>query len=156
MIREFTIDEVPVVDQLKGLVLLHWEEVQKDGDEEFNIDNQMYHNAAKIGMLRMVGAFDGDKLIGYYAALFVPSWNTVGVKIAQDLGWYVHPEHRGGLTAVKLVKAIEDLARQNGCTTNAISIKMLKYPKAEKLLLRLNYICTEHRLCKSLKDNEHA
>ena len=155
VIREFSIDEPGVREQLVALVHTHWEEVQQDGSEDFSLNFKMYEGAAKAGILRCVGLFDGE-MVGYYSAIFVPSWHTSGVKIAQDLGWFVRKDYRRGRHGVRLVQAMEELARTNGCSDNAISIKILKYPKPAKLLELLGYECSEHRYTKKLKGQDHA
>ena len=157
MIREFTLDEPGIWDQLNPLLLAHWEEVQQNSpNDKFLLTTKMYESSHKLKMLWCVGAYEEGSMVGYYAAILVPSWHTADCKIAQDLGWFVKKEYRKGLIGVRLVKEIEKVIAREGCTENAISIKILKYNRPEKLLLKMGYEITEHRLTKQLKVAENA
>jgi GNAT superfamily N-acetyltransferase len=58
-------------------------------------------------------AFEGDKCIGFVAAA-ISSFFFSEYERASDLGFYILPEHRGGRTAFKLLKTIEDWAKEMG------------------------------------------
>ena len=58
-------------------------------------------------------AFEGDKCIGFVAAIISPFFFSEYER-ANDLGFYILPEHRGGKTAFKLLKAIENWSKEMG------------------------------------------
>jgi GNAT superfamily N-acetyltransferase len=58
-------------------------------------------------------AFENDKCIGFVSAV-INSFFFSEYERASDLGFYILPEHRGGRTAFKLLKAIEDWAKETG------------------------------------------
>jgi GNAT superfamily N-acetyltransferase len=58
-------------------------------------------------------AFEGDKCIGFVAAVIGPFFFSEYER-ATDLGFYILPEHRGGTTAFKLLKTVENWAKEMG------------------------------------------
>ena len=58
-------------------------------------------------------AYKEDKCIGFVGAVITPFFFS-DYERANDVGFYILPEHRGGSTAFKLLKAIEDWAKENG------------------------------------------
>ena len=58
-------------------------------------------------------AFKDDKCIGFVSAV-IDSFFFSEYERATDLGFYILPEHRGGRTAFKLLKAIEDWSKEMG------------------------------------------
>lgn len=58
-------------------------------------------------------AYKDDKCIGFVGAIISPFFFS-DYERATDVGFYIAPEHRGGTTAFKLLKSIEDWAKENG------------------------------------------
>jgi GNAT superfamily N-acetyltransferase len=58
-------------------------------------------------------AFNDNKCIGFVSAAISPFFFS-DYERATDAGLYVLPEHRGGKTAFKLLKAIENWAKEMG------------------------------------------
>jgi GNAT superfamily N-acetyltransferase len=58
-------------------------------------------------------AFEGDKCIGFVGAV-INEFFFSEYERATDLGFYILPEHRGGTTAVRLLKTIENWAKEMG------------------------------------------
>lgn len=61
--------------------------------------------------------YNGEDIVGFLAGVVTeqhPLWH--GVKIASELFWYVHPDHRGSKSSVKLIKEYETWAKDKGCT----------------------------------------
>ena len=64
---------------------------------------------------KMFLLYDEDTPVGLLAGVITeqhPLWH--GIKIASELFWYVHPDHRGK-NSLKLVKDYETWAKENGC-----------------------------------------
>jgi len=57
--------------------------------------------------------FRDGKCIGFVSAV-ISSFFFSEYERASDVGFYILPEHRGGRTAFKLLKAIEDWAKEMG------------------------------------------
>ena len=58
-------------------------------------------------------AFKDDKCIGFVAAV-INEFFFSEYERATDLGFYILPEHRGGTTAFKLLKTVENWAKEMG------------------------------------------
>lgn len=153
IIRVFKLAEDGIRPQFEALIHKHWCAVQQRfGEEEFSLNWQLLENIERMGMGCFLGAFKDSRLIGYYASMFVPSLHTKGLKIAQDLGWFVDPMERAGGAGIRLLDLMEEIAAFNGCRENAISIKILKNDAPERLLARRGYLKSEHRHTKQLKN----
>jgi len=57
----------------------------------------------------------GSALIGMAAALKYPHYMNRAQSVAQELFWWVEPEHRGGMVAMRLLMALEQWAAEEGC-----------------------------------------
>jgi GNAT superfamily N-acetyltransferase len=80
-----------------------------------------------------------EKPVGFMAGLVAEHWITDAVT-ASDFALYVEPEARGGPTAVRLVRAFEDRARQWGATDLTPGVSAgINNPLAVKLYERLGY-----------------
>jgi GNAT superfamily N-acetyltransferase len=58
-------------------------------------------------------AYKEDKCIGFVGAIIAPFFFS-DYERATDVGFYILPEHRGGSAAFKLLRTIEDWAKENG------------------------------------------
>lgn len=85
----------------------------------------------------LVAEHDG-RLIGMLCAHIDPATFTPAV-IAAELVWWIEPEFRGGMSAVRLVRAAEDDARAKGATVFNMCILSTSPPEADKLLKMLGY-----------------
>lgn len=56
------------------------------------------------------GLMDGDKLIAFFLGCVTPQFFGPAL-VASDMAMYVQPDSRGGLHAVKLIKAFEQWAK---------------------------------------------
>lgn len=61
---------------------------------------------AAIGMFTEKG-----ELVGVLAGFLAPQFMT-GVLLAQEMFWYVKPEHRGGLTGIRMFNEFEKWAQE--------------------------------------------
>lgn len=64
---------------------------------------------------------------------------NIEVKIAHELVFWVEPEHRGGLLAMRLVKAAEKAAAERGATWNRMATLASSPPQAAALYGRMGY-----------------
>lgn len=71
------------------------------------------------------------------AATFTPN------VIAGEIVWWVEPEHRGGATAVRLLKAAEDTAKARGANVIRMAALSTSPEQAGKLYERMGYAPTE-------------
>lgn len=158
VIRAFSIKEEGIKEKFEALIRVHWEEVQrKFVDEDFDLRWAMLEDIERVNLGGFIGAFVDGKLAGYYAMIIVPSFHTSirgeRLKVAQDLGWFVHPDYRSGSNIGDvLLQAAERMAIATGCRENSVSIKMLsRFARfLERFLMKRGYECSEHRLTKQL------
>ena len=86
----------------------------------------------------MLVAEQGDALVGMLCVHIDPATFTPAV-IAAELVWWMEPEFRGGMSAVRLVRAAEDDARAKGATVFNMCILSTSPPEAAELLKMLGY-----------------
>lgn len=69
--------------------------------------------ASAIGALYLGGRFSGDVLVGVLAGSAHPNLMS-GELVAQELFWYVLPEHRGGMDGIRMLRDFETWAADAG------------------------------------------
>lgn len=88
--------------------------------EQFHAEAQIgatFHREACLANWRSLGTrvafglFKGDDLVGVLAGFIAPQFMT-GVMLAQEMFWYVKPEHRGSLSGVRLFQEFEKWATE--------------------------------------------
>ena len=86
----------------------------------------------------MVAEKDGE-LIGVMGAVVMELWFST-VKVAQDFGLYIRPENRGGMDAVRLLKAYEAWAKAQCAMAAEMGINTgVKVEETGRLLGLLGY-----------------
>ena len=109
-IREVNITEY--FDQALPLMRLNWEET--GFNFEFNPNKAFYESAQANGFLFALGAFSGEKLVGYITALVIPHQFNPAVRYCATDSLYVSKEHREGTLAGRLILETEKLAKEKG------------------------------------------
>lgn len=99
-------------ESARELFAANWAETGFDFD--LNPDIARYQALQDVGALFALGAFDGDRLVGYSSALVSPSLFNPSVIGCMSDALFVHPDWRNGLAASKLVAATEAEARARG------------------------------------------
>ncbi|MES2533352.1 MAG: GNAT family N-acetyltransferase [Pseudomonadota bacterium] len=89
----------------------------------------------------MLVAEQGDALVGMLCVHIDPATFTPAV-IAAELVWWVEPEHRGGMTAVRLLRAGETCARTRGATVFNMAALATSPDEARMILERMGYAPT--------------
>lgn len=67
----------------------------------------------------------GGQLVGMVGALAFPFYFNAHHMTAQELFWWVSPEYRRGVSGMKLLRAVEQWAKDKGCKT----MMMISLPK---------------------------
>lgn len=96
----------------------------------------------------LVADMDGE-LVGILCAHIDPATFNPAV-VAAELVWWVEPEHRGGMTAVRLLKRGEDEARARGATVFNMCALATSPEEASEILKRLGYAPTHTVFTKRL------
>ena len=98
----------------------------------------------------LVAERDG-KLTGMTACLLFPMYFNFACPAAQELFWWVEPEHRTG-TGVALIDALETAAREAGAKAFlSASIAGLRDEAIARLYARRGYALTENTYIKALQ-----
>lgn len=90
------------------------------------------------GGVVFVAEKDGQS-IGIAAAMTFPYYFNLNCKAGQELFWWLDPQFRGGTLGVRLLKALEAWAQEQGCQTfTMVSLPALDSP-ASKLYMHRGY-----------------
>ena len=90
--------------------------------------------------IMLVAEHDGA-LVGMLCCHVDPATFTPAV-IASELVWWVEPEHRGGMTAVRLLRAGENEAEARGATVFNMAALATSPEEAHRIYERLGYAPT--------------
>lgn len=80
----------------------------------------MYRNMEAAGALRLLGAYQGDTLVGFLV-LIVSVVPHFGKCIASTESYFVTQWARGGGAGIKLLRAAEEVARESGAVALFVS-----------------------------------
>jgi GNAT superfamily N-acetyltransferase len=84
-------------------------------------------------------AQENDKLIGFIAGMIQPYFFSERKRVT-DMGFFVQPEYRGSSAAIKLIKALENWARQNNVVDICLGqTTAFKLEETQKFYNRLGY-----------------
>lgn len=81
--------------------------------------------------------------VGMAGLCVAPFMFNGDIKAAYEVVWWVNPEHRGGMAAVGLLKAIPPAAEALGCKAVQMMHMANSPPQAAKLYERMGYTHTE-------------
>jgi GNAT superfamily N-acetyltransferase len=94
-------------------------------------------------------ACKGDERIGMAGALAYPMYFNIRQKAAQEMFWWVSPEHRGGTAGVRLMQSMERWAASLGCQTMTMVCLPIDGP-AESIYQRMGYRPLERNFVRRL------
>jgi len=97
------------------LLQMEWEEAGLGFGFGIDPDWKQYVSMEDSGMLYVFTARDEGKLVGYIVFLMTPSLHHRGLKNATMDLFYILPEYRKGLLAMKLLKFAEGHLRHDFC-----------------------------------------
>jgi GNAT superfamily N-acetyltransferase len=97
-------------------------------------------------------AEDEDGIYGFMAAVTCPYFFSNQHKYAQEICFYIDQRKRGGMAAVRLIKALEEWATALGCLEVSASVQVgISDELAQALYRRLGYHKRGTALIKPLK-----
>lgn len=136
MIRHATLSDLPAILELARL--MHMESRFKGVPHSSEKVGQIFSKLIDGAGLVLVAEKDGE-LVGAIAAAVIELWFST-VKVGQDFGLFVHPTHRGGMLAARLVKGYERWAKSQGAYAAELGINTgLQLEKTGLLLSHLGY-----------------
>lgn len=111
-IERASVEDVPELVRLSSL--MHAESSYSKFNFDLNkISNNFYFWVSSPEYFVAVAKDDCGSIVGGYCG-YVTEYIFGKDLIACDLGLFVEPSRRGGMTAVKLIKAFEDWAQSKG------------------------------------------
>jgi GNAT superfamily N-acetyltransferase len=140
-----------LLDELKPLLPLHWEElaINKDKvplDPQFDV----YIRREAAGEVMMVTARRDGALVGYFIGFVAPGLHyKTCLTLIMDI-FFIHPSARNGFAGVKLFRAVEAEARRRGVQRIIVGSKI--HADASILFERLSYSPVETYYAKWIGD----
>lgn len=77
-------------------------------------DFERYEYLDECGALLVLGAFRGDRLIGYSANIIASNLHYSDLVMCQNDVLFLVPEERKGMTGIRLIRETERLAKERG------------------------------------------
>ena len=136
-------------DEAKELLNMHYEEIALNKDFiKLNPSIEQYEDAEKQGILKIFTARDEGKIVGYFAVLVTKSLHYQDHLYAHNDVIFLHPDHRKGFTASKLIKFSIECLVQDGVSVLFMNTKIHK--PFDLLLQRLGFQHIENVYSKRL------
>lgn len=95
----------------------------------------------------VIGLFEGGKIVGALAGVITPHFLTTD-NLAQELMWYVSPEHRGCLDAAKMLTHFMKWAQESGATAISMVALESSNPSVGKLYKKKGFKAVETQFLK--------
>jgi GNAT superfamily N-acetyltransferase len=147
MIREITAEELPNLLEMAHLFFNEGALPGRFSDAAF-LKAWTGLITQRIGYVLV--AEQGGQFTGALGAIAYPSLNTGEVE-AMEAFWFVHPNFRGGLTALRLLNAFEGTARARGVArVTMVHLKNLMPDRLRHLYKRRGYVEIETHYTKGL------
>lgn len=144
-----TIDQV--LDDMTWLWEVHWEEIALDKAKvPLNPDLDTFRLLEEAGLLLIVTARDGEKMVGYHVTIVRPHLHYKHSLTAYADMYFIHPDYRQGMTGVRLFKYLEGVLRERGVDRIYQGTKTHK--DMGRLFERLGYKETERLFVKWIGD----
>jgi len=139
-IRKLTQDELPLIHEIG---VLFWEESGLEGEYSEISMAENWRIFYEAGMGHIHGWFVGEELVGLIGGYTAPNPFNAEMETVETF-WYVKPEHRKGLGAIRLLQAFEDEARERGSVcVSMVHLSNLNADAVRRLYLRRGYLETE-------------
>lgn len=144
-----TIDQV--LDDMAWLWDIHWQEIALDRAKvPLNPDVDTFRALEDAGLLLIVTARDGEKMVGYHVSIVRPHLHYKQSLTAYADMYFIHPDYRQGMTGVRLFKYLEERLRERGVERIYQGTKVHK--DMGRLFERLDYKETERLYVKWIGD----
>jgi GNAT superfamily N-acetyltransferase len=137
-----------VIEDIKPLMELHWEEVAFYRDMPLKPDFGRFYAWEQQGMLRIYTARVETMLVGYAIyVLMYPAHYADCLEAHQDT-MFLHPDYRRGTTAMRLMSHAEDDLALEGVKTIRLHVKAAHDHRA--FFERLGFSLEDHLYSKRL------
>ena len=138
-------------DDAMWLFDLHWQEIALDKAKvPLNPDVDTFWALEDAGLLLIVTARDGKRMVGYHVSIVRPHLHYKHSLTAYADMYFIHPDYRQGMTGVRLFKYLEGVLRERGVERIYQGTKIHK--DMGRLFERLGYKETERLYVKWIGD----
>lgn len=135
--------------EVNELILAHWEEIALNKDTvPLDPDWDTYYKADAGGVLHLVTARDGEKLVGYSVYIVTTNLHYRSLTVADTDIFYLSPSYRKGMCGVRLIKFSEESLKGRG--VNKIITKAKLHNQVGSLLEKIGYTPIETVYAKSI------
>lgn len=111
-------------ETLEFLIEEHYEEIAHNKEKiRLKPDWNRYFQLESQGLLLCCGAYDGDRLVGYYISFVMPNLHYSDDLFAVCDIVFILPEYRKGSTGLKLFKFHEDMCKELGVSVMTMHVK---------------------------------
>jgi GNAT superfamily N-acetyltransferase len=126
-------------NQVMELAVVHWAGTKSYRRHyPFNPSFERYREANQQGFFQLLTARDGERLAGYFGVYLSPSMHSQHVMMTEDT-FFLHPDYRGGTTALRFLKHILEQARAWGVQEIMFSCEADNDTGIQRLLTRLDF-----------------
>lgn len=102
-------DYQKVIPELCEIYPLHWKEIALDQDSiPLDPDYELYSKLAGMGVIHLVTARDGERLVGYHLSFLRPGLHYKSTPMCFTDIFYLLPEYRSGMTGYNFLKFFRD------------------------------------------------
>ena len=112
-IRSVSVAEVFDDPRFHALIAEYAAECANPGMGSVNPDRNQYETMESAGVLRGIGVYDGDELVGFASYLLTPMAHF-GACAATCESLFLSASHRHGLTGVRLMRKMLSQAKELG------------------------------------------
>lgn len=142
-----------VLEEIKPILQLHWEEIALYKNKiVLDPDYDKYVKLDEEGVIRLVTARDGEKLIGYFISMISPHLHYKQDLYAINDILYLDKAYRGADTAIGMFSFAEEDLKSLGVSVIIISMKVMK--PFDALCEALEYTCVERAYSKCIKGDK--
>jgi GNAT superfamily N-acetyltransferase len=137
-----------VLDEIKPLVILHWNDVSDGSEGEPDPDWDTMLKLEDSGIFLLFTARDGNKLVGYIAFIVANHMHYRKIKVAHDDAFFLHRDYRKGGNGLKMFAYAEDQLRDFG-VNRIVCHEKIKAP-LDKFFTHLGFRAVERNWFKDL------
>jgi len=139
-----------VVDEIKHLIQLHWEEIALNKDFiKLNPCWESYEQLEEGGKLRIFTARDDGVLVGYFVVIVAHNIHYKDHLFAVNDIIYLHQDYRKGFAGIRLIKFGEKCLKEDGASVLTVNTKT--HQAFDPVLERLGFNLIERVYSKPLK-----
>lgn len=116
-------NSIEVAKELLPLLSSHYNEVEeKSSVVGFNVNWELLQSFFDAGIMCVVVARVGGKVVGYFANMVVEDFMT-STLVAREMGLYIDPTYRHTRLFLKIMNYTTKALRERGCKVQHITFK---------------------------------